>query len=424
MAENDHTMPQIKGRAENLLELLTTQVGVKQQEIDALLDITRAINDNRSEQQLLQIYDLTLLVHLRVKNIAIFLFDEVWNLAFERKISEAARNLDVEEVLSTYLDVVRFDEDGLERPEILQEFDVIIPVRHKDQALAYVMMGYPHKESYEVMDEKIRFIQAFTNIAVVAIENKKLFKRQLEQEGMKKELQLASQVQNMLIPDHLPDNERIQMAAVYQPHRNVGGDYYDFIQLNANEVVFCIADISGKGTGAALLMANFQAHVRALMKTSGLDLKSFVSQLNESILGITRGEKFITMFLGRYNFSTRQMVYVNCGHNPSILYHDGATQLLTEGCTILGMFDELPSVKVGKIDIPPNAVIINYTDGVTDVQNAKGLSYSTDHMVHFLQRHPETDMHNLLKGVMNEIYRFKGEMEYVDDISLLAMRIY
>jgi phosphoserine phosphatase RsbU/P len=115
---------------------------------------------------------------------------------------------------------------------------------------------------------------------------------------------------------------------------------------------------------------------------------------------------------------------VNCGHNPSILYHDGATQLLTEGCTILGMFDELPSVKVGKIDIPPNAVIINYTDGVTDVQNAKGLSYSTDHMVHFLQRHPETDMHNLLKGVMNEIYRFKGEMEYVDDISLLAMRIY
>ncbi len=424
MAENDHTMPQIKGRAENLLELLTTQVGVKQQEIDALLDITRAINDNRSEQQLLQIYDLTLLVHLRVKNIAIFLFDEVWNLAFERKISEAARNLDVEEVLSTYLDVVRFDEDGLERPEILQEFDVIIPVRHKDQALAYVMMGYPHKESYEVMDEKIRFIQAFTNIAVVAIENKKLFKRQLEQEGMKKELQLASQVQNMLIPDHLPDNERIQMAAVYQPRRNVGGDYYDFIQLNANEVVFCIADISGKGTGAALLMANFQAHVRALMKTSGLDLKSFVSQLNESILGITRGEKFITMFLGRYNFSTRQMVYVNCGHNPSILYHDGATQLLTEGCTILGMFDELPSVKVGKIDIPPNAVIINYTDGVTDVQNAKGLSYSTDHMVHFLQRHPETDMHNLLKGVMNEIYRFKGEMEYVDDISLLAMRIY
>ncbi len=416
-------MPQIKGRAENLLELLTTQVGVKQQEIDALLDITRAINDNRSEQQLLQIYDLTLLVHLRVKNIAIFLHDETWNLAFERKISEAARSLDVVRDLSRYIDVVRFDEDGIERPESLREFDVILPVLHKEQALAYVLMGYPHKESYEVMDEKIRFIQAFTNIAVVAIENKKLFKRQLEQEGMKKELQLATQVQNMLIPTHLPDNERIQMAAVYQPHRNVGGDYYDYIELNPNEVVFCIADISGKGTGAALLMANFQAHVRALMKTAGLHLNEFVRQLNENMLGITRGEKFITMFLGRYNYLTRQLTYVNCGHNPSILFHEGEARLLTEGCTILGMFDELPSVSVGNIAIPPNAVIINYTDGITDVQNAKGLSYSSDHMVHYLQRHPATEMQGLVKGIMNEIYRFKGEMEYVDDISILAMRI-
>ncbi|MBI1191794.1 MAG: SpoIIE family protein phosphatase [Bacteroidetes bacterium] len=416
-------MPQIKGRAENLMELLTTQVGVKQQEIDALLDITRAINDNRSEQQLLQIYDLTLLVHLRVKNIAIFLHDETWNLAFERKITEAARAIDVEKELSPYTDVVRFDEDGLERPEALAEFDVVLPVRHKDQALAYVLMGYPHKESYEVMDEKIRFIQAFTNIAVVAIENKKLFKRQLEQEGMKKELQLASQVQSMLIPDHLPDDDRIQMAAVYQPHRNVGGDYYDFIELSNNEVVFCIADISGKGTGAALLMANFQAHVRALMKTSGQDLKAFVRQLNENILVITRGEKFITMFLGRYNYSTRQLVYVNCGHNPSMLYHGGETLLLTEGCTILGMFDQLPSVKTGSIQVPPGSVIINYTDGVTDVQNEKGLSYSTDHIIHYLQRHPDTDMHQLVRGIMNEIYRFKGEMEYVDDISILTMRI-
>jgi sigma-B regulation protein RsbU (phosphoserine phosphatase) len=417
-------MPQIKGRAENLLELLTTQVGVKQQEIDALLDITRAINDNRSEAQLLQIYDLTLLVHLRVRNIAIFLFDESWNLAFQRGISEAVRGLDVESALGGFTDVVRFDEDGIERPEILSEFDVVLPVRHKDHALAYVLMGYPHKESYEVMDEKIRFIQAFTNIAVVAIENKKLFKRQLEQEGMKKELQLASQVQSMLIPDHLPDNERIQVAAVYQPHRNVGGDYYDFIPLSVNEVVFCIADISGKGTGAALLMANFQAHVRALMRTAGLDLQAFVRQLNENILGITRGEKFITMFLGRYNFYSRQLAYVNCGHNPSLLFQGSDPVLLSEGCTILGMFDELPSVRVGQVEVPPGSVILNYTDGVTDVQNAKGLSYSTDHMAHYLKRHPNTDMQGLVRGIMNEIYLFKGEMEYVDDISLLAMRVF
>jgi sigma-B regulation protein RsbU (phosphoserine phosphatase) len=396
---------------------------VKQMEIDALLEITRAINTNVSEKELLHLYDLTLQVHLRVNKIAIYLFDESWNLAFHRGISSASKQLVVEDTLLCYPDVIQFTDDN-PAPEALQEFDLIIPVLHKEQPLAYVLMGDPHKESYELMDEKIRFIEAFTNTVVVAVENKKLFKKQLEQEGMKRELEVAANVQSMLIPDSLPDNERIQMAAVYLPHRNVGGDFYYYLPLSANEFIFGIADISGKGIGAALLMANFQAHVKALSKTASLNLKMFVKQLNENMLEITRGDKFMTMFLGRYNYNSRKLTYINCGHNPSVLYTNGESQLLSEGCTILGMFDELPFINLGTVDVPPDSVIINYTDGVTDLENEKGLHYSTDHMVHHLQRNSELSMREFVKGIMNEIYEFKGPMEYVDDISVLGLKIY
>jgi sigma-B regulation protein RsbU (phosphoserine phosphatase) len=414
---------QQKGHAENLIDILSTQVGVKQQEIDALLDMTRAINENVSEKQMLQIFDFTLMVHLKVKRIAVFLHDENWNMAFQRQAKAITNELEVERDLLQFKEVKKYEENEA-RPEAIKDFDLIIPVRHKNNPIAFLLMGYPHTESYEVMEEKVRFIEAFANIVVVAIENKKLFKRQLEQEGMKRELKVAAQVQNLLIPNVLPDNEFVQMAAVYLPHRNVGGDYYDYIQLSKDEFVFVIADISGKGTGAALLMANFQANVRALIKTASINLKGFVRQLNENILGITQGEKFITMFLGRYNVQSRKLNYISCGHNPTVLYQDGETHLLSEGCTIIGMFEELPSVKVGSVDISKNAVIVNYTDGVTDLENEHGLNYSTDHLVHYLQRNPDTQMKPFIKGIMTEIYQFKGEMEYVDDITMLALRLH
>lgn len=416
-------MPKHKGHAENLLEILTTQVGVKQQEIDALLDLTRAMNNNVPAADLLQIYDLTLAVHLRVRSIAIYLHDDGWHLAFQRRAEAAVKGIEVERDLLPFTDVVHFGEDGNgDRPEALEDFDLIIPVLHKTEPIAYVCMCYPHRESYEVLEEKIRFIQAFTNIVAVAVENKKLFKRQLEQEGLKREMDMASQVQTMLIPDTLPNNDKFQMAAVYRPHRNVGGDYYDVIPLSENEVMFCIADVSGKGTGAALLMANFQAQVRALSHTAGLHLKQFVRQLNENMLVATRAEKFITMFLGRYNSNSRRLTYISCGHNPSIFWDGKDAQLLKKGCTILGMFDTLPSVEVGYVDVPEGAVLLNYTDGVTDVENEKDLHYSTDHMIHHLQRRPDQSMEELTQGIMEEIYKFKGEREYVDDISMLAMR--
>ena len=168
---------------------------------------------------------------------------------------------------------------------------------------------------------------------------------------MKKELELAAQVQTLLIPDQLPKDDAIEMAAIYQPHRDIGGDYYDYLEVNEDEIVFCIADISGKGIAAALLMANFQAQLRAYLRQNYLPITDFIQQLNKNVNQITRGDKFITMFLAKYNKATRVLKYINAGHNPPVLLQNGKSQLLDKGCTILGMFEELPFVNMQEITL-------------------------------------------------------------------------
>jgi hypothetical protein len=185
---------------------------------------------------------------------------------------------------------------------------------------------------------------------------------------MQRELKLAADMQNMLVPSDLPNNERIEVSAFYKPHTNIGGDYYDFIQINENEIAFCISDISGKGIPAAILMANFQANMRILL-TRRYSLPQFIEVLNTKVLEITKGEKFITLFIATYSYVTKKMTYVNAGHNPSILYNNGEIHLLDKGCTILGMFDTLPYVNLNGSSFNGFEVITQPSQGTLSILN-------------------------------------------------------
>src|SRR5690606_1439049 len=139
------------------------------------------------------------------------------------------------------------------------------------------------------------YVQTLTNIIVVAIENKKLFKENIRRAQITKELELAQDMQKLLFPQALPNTDVIQVAATYLPHAQVGGDYYDFIQLNNHEFIFCMADVSGKGVAAALLMSNVQATLHSLVNYTH-DLKNIVSELNRRVITNTKSEKFVSLF--------------------------------------------------------------------------------------------------------------------------------
>ena len=275
----------------------------------------------------------------------------------------------------------------------------------------------------EYLHDNLDFIKAITEMLVMAIENKKLFNQQLEQERLQRELELAVQMQNLLIPTQLPKNQQYEFAGIYQPFSGVGGDYYDFIKLDDDEIAFCIADISGKGVAAALLMSNFQANVHALIHRKNINFRKFIQALNTSVLATTKGEKFITFFIARYEVERKRLRYISAGHNPPYLITGSKLQKLDKGCTILGAFDDIQQIEMGEIYLDEPAFLVLYTDGLTDLQNEAQV-YFSEQLENFILNNYErtaSDFNNLL---LQEIDKFRGEIAFSDDVSVLTARIF
>ena len=225
----------------------------------------------------------------------------------------------------------------------------------------------------------------------------------------------------MLIPtkERLPSNEFIRMKAFYHPHFEVGGDYYDTIQLSENEIGFCIADVSGKGISAAILMSNFQANLRALfMADEGLI--DTLTRLNERVMNSAKGEKFITLFIARYNYKTRELRYVNAGHNPPFLY-DLESQTLTQlasGCVGMGMLDNLPFVNEAVIKLDSPAKLFCYTDGLVEVIQDSGVEFGTEDLEKEISN-PKPLEENI-KTIIDNQKIMEGSAAIFDDISIIG----
>lgn len=268
----------------------------------------------------------------------------------------------------------------------------------------------------------LNFIQTLTNLIAVALENKRFAKRALAQERDRRELELAAEMQQMLIPKDLPNGEHIQAAAWYQPHQQVGGDYYDVVRTGADEVVLCVADVSGKGIAAALLMSNFQATLRALVQRERAPLDVLVRELNMNVLERARGERFITLFIGRADLLTGAMEYVNAGHNPPILsVPGGVISELHEGTIALGMLQELPFVNVGRSQVR-DGVLLCYTDGLVEQEDARGNAFETLPVRRTLELLSGAGPKAINEALIATFEAHRGQLPYLDDIALLTCR--
>lgn len=400
------------------IQQLERDLHLKQLQVNRLLNLTQAINNNVSSRGLFDMFTSFLSWEMGVKKLALYFKDnEQWACKAFAGIPEGLIALDISDHLPEYNRLHNLDaEDHL----LLKEFDVVIPVLHKKSPLAYVFIG--GFEENEDMYNKVQFITTVTNIVAVAIENKRLFKRQLEQERLKKEMELAKQMQHMLIPAVLPKGEKCEFASIYRPHLGVGGDYFDVIQFDEHRFAFCVGDISGKGVAAALLMANFQAIFHSLIRKQ-YPLDDLVRSLNQSVLRITNGERFITFFVAEYDTQTRVLKYINAGHNPPILVHNAEIVLLRKGCTILGSFSELPQVEIGEELIIGDATILAYTDGLTDLRNNEGDFLDTDLINELTFQNNQLSAQAFNDKLMKEIKEFKGKQDFPDDFTVLTCKI-
>ncbi len=401
------------------LTLLERSLYFRQLQINRLLEVTQAINNNVSASDLYKIYKDILSWEMKIKKLMLWVRkDEGWVCAIHNGIDES---LLVYDIRGEFDQIKRLTNLGQQTNPLMAEFDVALPVLHKEYPIAYAFLGGFSDD--DDLYEKMRFISTITNIIAVAIENKRLFKQQLQQERFRSEMHLAAKVQTSLIPSELPITPHYELGSYYLPHEGIGGDYYDYIPFGETSFFFCMADISGKGVAAALLMANFQANLHALINAD-LDPDLFIQRLNSVVLKSTQGDKFITLFVGKYDTQTRQLRYINAGHNPPILYQGDNIAWLDKGCTILGTFKKIPKVEMGELIIPEQAFIVSYTDGLTELTNMDGEYFGENRLVEFTKANAQLSTKQYTERLIEAVNVFKGDNDFPDDISVLSLKIF
>jgi len=404
---------------------LEIQLFQKEFKLNSLLEITTAINANSGVDRLREIYSFILKEQLGFSRFILFTRQDEnqWDLLIKKGVRGKLLDIDVQQELARFREITFIASSS---SEVLRTFDIVVPVFHKEMPLAYLLLkvNTPIDFYQEDTHNNLGFIQTLTNIIVVAIENKLMAKQRVIQERIKKELEVASEMQKLLFPSDLPSNKQMDISAKYIPRHEVGGDYYDFIPLGNNEFIMCIGDVSGKGIGAAMLMANFQATLRTLFIYQRYDLEFLVTELNEKVMESAKGEKFITFFIAHFNAKTRLLKYVNAGHNHPILTTGKEVTMLKEGTIGLGMLDELPFINIGEVTLKPNTTLISYTDGVVELENREETQFGLERLiktVHSFYPLSMEDMNNLIFSKLDE---WRGELPLVDDTAVFACRFF
>ena len=389
--------------------------------LDALLDITLSINANLPVGELLAKYERILRDNLNIGKILIYKRSDTWECILNGGFPESFENIDVESKLLE-INEISFDAAGMG----LEGIDIIIPVFNNNVHLAFVFIGDIEEEGEGMSPvlKHLNFIQTFSSIIIVAIENIRLFRESLLQEAMKKELELAARMQKMLIPDNsqMPENPRIIVHGFYFPHYEVGGDYYDCLRLSETKTGFCIADVSGKGISAAILMSNFQASLRALF-THDINLETLVNKLNSIVVVNAAGEKFLTFFVARYDHKTGIMEYLNAAHNPPVVYDTVTGEILhLEACCVgIGMLDEIPNPKTTELTIKNYSKIVCYTDGLSELKGDDGNDIGTGVIIKHISNTSPVDQN--MREMIKELGLPDDNPSTFDDVSIIVADI-
>jgi phosphoserine phosphatase RsbU/P len=393
------------------------RLSISKFKLDALLNITLSINANLPTEDLLSKYEDILRHDLGIGKILIIKRSDTWGCILNGGFPADLETINVETRLLGITEIAYVTPDlGFDG------VDIIIPVYNNNVHLAFVFIGDIEEEGEGMSPvlKHLNFIQTISSIIIVAIENIRLFNESLRQEAIKKELELAARMQKLLIPDniHMPKNPGLVINGYYYPHYEVGGDYYDCMRLSETKTGFCIADVSGKGISAAMLMSNFQASLRALF-THDIELEVLIKRLNSIVNSNTAGEKFITFFVARYDLEAGRLEYINAAHNPPVVYNTVTGEILhlRGSCVGLGMLEEMPRIEKSEIIIRQYSKIVCYTDGLSELKGADGKELGTKTIIrHICNQEPVEEN---IREMVAELGLPDDNPNTFDDVSLI-----
>jgi sigma-B regulation protein RsbU (phosphoserine phosphatase) len=305
------------------------------------------------------------------------------------------------------------------RPECL------VPMAGREGKLEGLLVLGPRLSEEPYAREDKRLLETVASQAAVALESLRLAEQMAERlENERRtayEMSIALQVQAKLFPQRRPPLRTLDYVGGCVQAREIGGDYYDFLDMGPGRVGLVLADISGKGISAALLMANLQANLRSQYALALHDLPRFLASVNRLFHESTSPQHYATMFFGDYDDSTRRLRYANCGHNPPVLLRAGGhLELLEATATVLGLFENWKT-SVREAEVRPGDTLLIFSDGAPDARSDNDEVFGDERVVETLRKCAHLSAGEILESFIREIQIFSGR-EREDDLTLVVAR--
>jgi sigma-B regulation protein RsbU (phosphoserine phosphatase) len=283
-------------------------------------------------------------------------------------------------------------------------------------------MDFSHRVQIERRDQLGELAESFNKMTASISE---LIEEENKRRRLENEISIAREVQNQLFPSTLPSVPGVEIEAICKAARSVSGDYYDFIQLSPTHVAIAIADISGKGISAALLMASLQAALRSQLLLEGterLSMAELVSRLNKHLVRNTGDDRFATFFIAVYDSATRTLRYTNAGHLPAFLICKGGSDQLDKGGMVLGVMEDY-EYEEGSLKVGPDALLIGYSDGLIEPENVYGEEFGIRRLREAAVRlHGATPL-MVAESLMAAAEEWAGTPEQADDMTVIVARL-
>ncbi len=292
-----------------------------------------------------------------------------------------------------------------------------------DHIIALVGLG-PKLTKKEYSAAELQMVESIANLSLLSIEKTYLMDEMIEKRRMMEELAIARTIQQGLIPNPIPELDALDTALMSIPSREVGGDYVDVARTPDGNLIFAIADVSGKGIPAALLMANLQAMLHVLLPVE-ISLSEAVGRINTLLVQNTPSDRFITFFLGKFYRDEKCFRYINAGHNPGFLLRNGKQEIeeLSTGGLLLGALPTLMPYETGEVFLEKGDRLLLYTDGVTETFNpSRTEEFGEERLQEILLRYREDDSKTFLDKLLREVESF-GDPRASDDLTALTIRL-
>lgn len=390
-------------------------------ELDTLLDVIRAVFSLDLEiSKIFVIVRNSLQGQLRVRRLCFYyLIDANWQEGMRvgfQPLSETAQ-VELTSIQSTAY---------IMQPTHPALFDLgvecIVPIKYRGITKGYFLLSDFVADSEDEINGYLIFIETIGYILYYAIQNKILIRERLKQESVKRELEVAGTIQKQLLRTDFHLFPEIDLYALNISHSEVGGDFYDIIKRGTKSTIVCIADVSGKGMGAALLMSGLHASLRALC-AQYQDLTLIVTELNRILFDITKGEKFVTMVLIKIDHEKNKCYYINAGHNYPILLRKGKITELISQCPPLGVL--APSrfkVDTKRFQFSSEDMLCLYTDGLCDQTNLKGDYFELAAIKKELRKAKNLPAKEIVNHFVKVYQDFSQGVTAMDDLTLMMVK--